>query len=70
MRVSCNRVRRCPDAVPDKEFWPPSRTARDQKRPAMETLRDTPKEILGETPSVWRGCLRGVTATKSVRESA
>ena len=53
MRVSCNRVRHCPDAVPDKEFWPPSRTARDQKRPAMETLSDTPKEILGETPSVW-----------------
>ena len=49
MQVACNRVR---DAVPDKEFWPPRRTARDQKRPAMETLRDTPKEIPGETLSV------------------
>ena len=66
MRVACNRVRRC--LVPGKEFWPPRRTARDQKRPAMETLRDTPKEIPGETPSVWRGRLRGATATKSVRD--
>ena len=30
MRVSCNRVRHCPDAVPDKVFWPPGRTARDR----------------------------------------
>ena len=65
MQVACNRVR---DAVPDKEFWPPRRTARDQKRPAMETLRDTPKEIPGETLSVLRRRLRGATATKSVRD--
>ena len=68
MRVACNRIRRCPDPVPDKKFWPPRSTVRDQKRPAMETLRDTPKEIPGETPSIWRGRLRGATATKSVRD--
>ena len=68
MWVAFNWVCRCPDPVPDKSSGPPGALSLDQKRPAMETLRDTLKEIPGETPSIWRGRLRGATATKSVRD--
>ena len=57
IRVALHRVRRCPKALPEGEFWPPKKTARKQKPAAASVSTADPE-------GVWRGQLRKTREAK------
>ena len=62
IRVAFNRVRRCPNPIPEDEFWPVKKSRQLKKK--SPKLEEAPGEDLqtesekSHTPSVWEGRLR------------
>ena len=61
IRVAVNRVRRCPEAVPEGESWPARKPARKApgKRTSSKKVDSSESKLEPRPHSVWKGRLRG-----------